>query len=345
MEPRSLTDKEQIYRTIERIRISGNTFLSGGWQQGCEFVGSALNRQGVNRVLLLTDGLANEGVTSPHQLASMARQQKQQGVTTTTFGVGMGYNEDLLARMANEGGGAFYFIDNPDQAEALFEEELKDLFNVVGQNLTVAIETEAEVKSLKQIYEFPFKEERGALVYQLGDLYAEEDRTQIFELKLRALDEGEIKLGQVTISYDAIQGDRIKKVERVREIVIQAVPAEEFKRKAPNKEVRKLVLFQQASGARKEALALADGGEFNQAEKVLLKMAEAITKTRTRDDDLLDLRDQLLEEARDMEFGAQRYDAYSRKSQRSKVAAAGRGMIAVWAGCGMISICATIYPS
>ena len=247
MEPRSVTDKEQIHRTIERIRISGNTFLSGGWQQGCEFVGSALNRQGVNRVLLLTDGLANEGVTSPHQLASMARQQKQQGVTTTTFGVGMGYNEDLLARMASEGGGAFYFIDNPDQAEALFKEELKDLFNVVGQNLTVAIETEAEVKSLKQIYEFPFKEERGALVYQLGDLYAEEDRTQIFELKLRALDEGEIKLGQVTISYDAIQGDRIKKVERVREIVIQAVPAEEFKRKAPNKEVHKLVLFQQAS--------------------------------------------------------------------------------------------------
>ena len=76
--------------------------------------------------------------------------------------------------------------------------------------------------------------------------------------------------------------------------------------------------------ARKEALALADRGEFNQAEKVLLKMAEAIKKTRTRDDDLLDLRDQLLEEARDMEFGAQRYDAYSRKSQSLKVASAGR---------------------
>jgi hypothetical protein len=155
-------------------------------------------------------------------------------------------------------------------------------------------------------------------------LYAEEDRTQVFELKLRKLKKGEIKLGQVTISYDAIQGDKIKKVERVREIVIKVAAPEDYKKPRTDKEVRKLVLLQKASQARKDALVFADRQDFKRAQEILEAMAEEIKATRTRDEDLLDLRDQLLEEARDMEFGAQRYDSYSRKSQSLKVASAAR---------------------
>ena len=320
MEPRFVENRALFRRAIDGIQISGNTFLSGGWQSGCELVSSALQERGLNRVLLLTDGLAHEGITNPQQLAVMARRQRDHGVTTTTFGVGMGYNEDLLARMANEGGGGFYFIDDPEQAEALFKEELEDLYNVVGQNLIVALETESKVRSVKQLYEYPRGEEGGALVYQLGDLYAEEDRYQLFELQLRELAAGEIHLGQVTISYDRIQGEGINKVERTHEIVIQAVAPEEYKRKRQDKEVKKMVLIQEVRMARAKALELADQREFGKAQAILEEMAETIKASRTRDEELLDLRDQLLEEARDMEFGAQRYDAYSRKGQVSKIA-------------------------
>ena len=237
--PRMVEDKQRFFDAIAPLNSGDMTNLSGGWLQGCSDVASDLSENGVNRVLLLTDGLANRGVSDPNQLVSMAAQKRAEGITTTTFGVGMDYNEDLLTRMANEGGGAFYFIDNPDQAAGLFAEELTDLYNVVGQNLTVAIETDSVVRSVKQLYEYPRSEERGALVYQLGDLYAEEDRYQLFELKLRALDEGEIRLGQVTISYDAIQGEKIKSVQKTHEIVIQAMAPEDFKKKAPDREVTK----------------------------------------------------------------------------------------------------------
>ena len=71
-------------------------------------------------MLLLTDGLANQGVTDPNRLIQMARHQREQDVPTTTFGVGLKFNEDLLIQMASEGGGNFYFIDNPDQIPQMF---------------------------------------------------------------------------------------------------------------------------------------------------------------------------------------------------------------------------------
>ena len=313
LRPRMVEEKQRYFDAIAPLSSGDMTNLSGGWLQGCDDVGSELSEKGVNRVLLLTDGLANRGVSDPKRLAKMSAQKRAEGITTTTFGVGMDYNEDLLTRMANKGGGAFYFIDNPDQAAGLFAEELTDLYNVVGQNLTVTIDTGSEVRSLKQLYEYPRSEERGALVYQLGDLYAEEDRYQLFEIKLRALDEGDITLGQVTISYDSIQGEKVKKVEKVHEIVIKAVSPEAFKKKTPDREVIKMVLVQGVRIARKKAVELADQGKFDQARQILEDMAKTIKATRTRNEELLDLYDQLLEEAKDMEFGAQRFDDYSRK--------------------------------
>jgi len=319
LRPRMVEEKQRYFDAIAPLSSGDMTNLSGGWLQGCDDVGSELSEKGVNRVLLLTDGLANRGVSDPNKLASMAVQKRAEGITTTTFGVGMDYNEDLLTRMANDGGGAFYFIDNPDQAAGLFAEELTDLYNVVGQNLTVSIQKETVVRSLKQLYEYPRSEERGALAYQLGDLYAEEDRYQLFELKLRELEQGEMVLGQITISYDSLQGEKIKKVEKVHEIVIRVVPAEEFKKKRPDKEVEKQVLVQKVRQTRKEAVRLADQGDFQKAQEILEAVAEEIKTTKTKDEELLELYDQLLEEARDMEFGSQRYDAYARKTQMSKV--------------------------
>jgi Ca-activated chloride channel family protein len=172
--PQQVTDKTRFNRAVRGIRSGATTNLSGGWMAGCSQVGSALSDRGVNRVLLLTDGLANVGITEPPRLEALARQKRAAGISTTCFGVGMDFNEDLLTRMAAAGGGAFNFIDSPDQAPAFFAEELADLSNVVGQNLTIRVETESAVRAVSQLYDYPRHHDRGALVYQLGDLYAGE---------------------------------------------------------------------------------------------------------------------------------------------------------------------------
>ncbi len=129
--PTPVIYKDNINQTIQEIRAGGGTNLSGGWLYGCRQVaaelvstqrnllpdavsrclkrksGNGIVKRKINRVLLLTDGLANYGVTHPEHIVSLARMNRGDGITTTTMGVGLDFNEDLLTRMASEGGGSF----------------------------------------------------------------------------------------------------------------------------------------------------------------------------------------------------------------------------------------------
>ena len=89
-----------------RRRPADTTDLSGGWLAGCEQVAGALIDEGVNRCLLLTDGLANQGITDRDELARHAGELRARGVSTSTFGVGNDFDEVLLQSMATSGGGA-----------------------------------------------------------------------------------------------------------------------------------------------------------------------------------------------------------------------------------------------
>lgn len=322
--PAPVTDPQRVEQIIEDIQIRGNTNLSGGWLQGCDFVDSGLSEQGVNRVLLLTDGLANEGITDPTRLAAAARGKRTAGVTTTCFGVGMSFNEDLLTRMSSEGGGSFYFIDRPDQAPTFFAEELSDLYSVVGQNLAISLTTASTVRGVTQLYDYPHHHQEEALVYRLGDLYAEEERHQVLELSLRELAEGETRLGTITVAYDAVGENGVVRRESTHEIVVRAVPEGELEVKLPVVEVEKLALLQKVRQARARSVELADRRAFEEAREVLRAMAAAIKASGIEDEELKDEYDLLLEEAMDMEFGEERFNDYSRKLTSSKVASASR---------------------
>jgi len=72
------------------------TNLSGGWLQACTHVATNLKSDQLNRVILMTDGLANRGITAPGKLVELARQKREEGISTTTMGLGEDFNEDLL---------------------------------------------------------------------------------------------------------------------------------------------------------------------------------------------------------------------------------------------------------
>lgn len=317
--PGPVLHKDAVNQALQAIRAGGTTNLSGGWLQGCSLVAEGMAEGQVNRVLLLTDGLANVGVTDPDRLAAMARQKRQEGIVTTTMGVGLDFNEDLLTRMAAEGGGAFYFIDNPDQAPHIFAEELADLLSVVGQNLLITLTLSPQIQMVRQLNAYPAEVRGREVVFRLGDLFADELKTLVLELNIPALERlGQVEVGQLRFDYDELGEQQVTHRTLTLPIVINLAGQEAFAAQAPNAEVVRAALLLRAARAREEAIHYADDGDFQRAAQVLTDVADAIQSAPLEDAVLQAEHDMLREEALDMELGASRYDSHARKAATTK---------------------------
>ena len=111
-------NRQALIERIRRVGAGGSTALHGGWLEGATQVAAHLDKARLNRVILLTDGLANVGVQDPKTIAAQVRGLAERGVSTTTLGVGLDYNEDLLTAMADAGEGNYFFIEHPQRSAA-----------------------------------------------------------------------------------------------------------------------------------------------------------------------------------------------------------------------------------
>lgn len=134
-------DKAGIVRKIATVQPRGSTNLHGGWAEGGRQARAHLVPDGLNRVVLLSDGLANQGVTDPNAIAADVKGLAARGVSTTAMGLGDDYNEDLLEAMAQAGDGNYYYIESPVQLADLFTTELKGLMATAGQKVSLGVET------------------------------------------------------------------------------------------------------------------------------------------------------------------------------------------------------------
>lgn len=160
---------------IEALTPGGWTDLSGGWLEGCRAVAAQQIAQDINRSLLLTDGLANRGITDIEELTHHARQLRRRGVTTSTFGVGLDFNEVLLEALATEGGGHFYYIEQPEQIPDMFRRELGELLTIVAREALLRIELQSGI-GIELLGELPHERTDTHLRVYLGDLFAGEQR-------------------------------------------------------------------------------------------------------------------------------------------------------------------------
>lgn len=108
-----------------------------------------LDRNKVNRVILLSDGMANIGPSKPHELAELGRALIKQGIGVSTIGLGLGYNEDLMTQLAGHSDGNHYFVEDADKLSKVFDSELGDIFSVVAQDIDINIICKDGVKPLR----------------------------------------------------------------------------------------------------------------------------------------------------------------------------------------------------
>ena len=132
-------DRRAIEAAIGAIGVGGTTALHAGWVEGYTEALQHLVPKGLNRIVLLSDGLANVGVTDPAAIAQDVREAAAAGVGTSTIGLGRSFDEDLLRHLADAGGGSYTFVEAPEALADLFETELAGLSGLRGRNLRIAL--------------------------------------------------------------------------------------------------------------------------------------------------------------------------------------------------------------
>ena len=262
--PASGKDRENTSELIGGIRCGGTTNLSGGWLRGRDLIADGLVEGGVNRVLMLTDGHANVGITDPNTLVGLCRAGQEAGITTTTIGFGIEFDEQLLSDMADAGGGATYYIEEIEQAAGVFEEELEGLLSLSAQNVRVTVEPGADADFLQVLHQYPSHAEGEKLTLEVGDLYAREPRLVLAEFLIPPeATEGEdgaskeADLARITVQAHVLTKEGGVELRTI-ELPLTLTPE---KGGHVEPEVRREVLFLAAARARTEALEARERGD------------------------------------------------------------------------------------
>lgn len=166
---------------LRRVDARGSTNLHGGWLTGCEQVAEGLSPDGVNRTLLLTDGLANIGVTNHEELVALAGLLRDRGITTSTFGVGADFDETLLQGIADAGGGHFYFVGDVAQMRDHITSEVGETLEVVAREVALEL-TVPDTVRVDALSPFRVEQRGGSVRVFLGDMVSGQQLSAVLRL-------------------------------------------------------------------------------------------------------------------------------------------------------------------
>ena len=138
----------RIRREITHLNTRGMTFLSGGWFSGVECAARIAEEDSrmSPRVIILSDGHANEGITDPEELREHAGELRIRGVLTSALGIGDGYDEQLLHGIAEAGGGRLHDAELTSEISSVLLGELDDIFGTVVEDAQISLSIPAGVQ-------------------------------------------------------------------------------------------------------------------------------------------------------------------------------------------------------
>lgn len=168
-------NKNAMMQLVAGIYPRGSTNLGGGMMEGFRQVERNASNEYVNRVILLSDGLANQGITNPAALERIAQRYRARSISLTTMGVGLDYNENLMSALSESGGGNYYFIEHASDLASFVRNELNALTSVAAQNASVDLTLGANVR-IKQIIGCEYHVDGNSAVIPVGDIYNGERR-------------------------------------------------------------------------------------------------------------------------------------------------------------------------
>lgn len=151
LESTRVGDTEAVSKAIASIKAGGSTNLHAGLMMGYHMAEQQFDKERANRVILLTDGLANRGVLNENQIAEQSKAFNKKGIGLSTIGLGHNFNRNLLRELADAGKGAIHFIADASDIKKVFVDEFDSLLSPAANDLEVVIRVPDGAK-LKKIY-------------------------------------------------------------------------------------------------------------------------------------------------------------------------------------------------
>lgn len=269
-----VSDRTALRRAIEQLGADGNTALFAGVAKGAAEVQKFLDRERFNRIILLSDGLANVGPASPAELGRLGASLARDGISVTTLGLGLGYNEDLMTQLAGMSDGNHAFIENASDLVRIFDAELGDVLSVVAQDVEIQIHCAPGVRPLRVLgREADIRD--NTVRIGLNQVYGQQEKFVLVEVAIDPGRHDETRsLAAVTVAYDNM-------LTRARDQIAGSVSVS-FSASAErvsenvNAPVMSSTVEQLANEISKEAVELRDQGRVEEAKRKLESGADYV---------------------------------------------------------------------
>jgi Ca-activated chloride channel family protein len=220
LESTRVRDRDRIIAAIDELGPGGSTNLESGLREGYALAREVFDEEGINRVVLASDGVANAGVTDPDELAAMIREDADNGIDLVTVGFGMGnYNDVTMEQLADNGDGFYAYVDTIDEAEKLFEDDLTSTLLTIAKDAKIQVEFDAEFIEAYRLIGF---ENRGVRdsdfrddSVDAGELGAGHQVTAVYELELAegvSLDD-RAELGVVALRWEDPETGEVREID------------------------------------------------------------------------------------------------------------------------------------
>lgn len=273
--------KTAIISAIQKLHTLGGTNLSGGMLSSLE----ALKRldlpvEYMTRVVLLTDGQANEGIATKSE-AIISLLEKQAGRSTLSafgYGAGAGADQNLLEGMSLKGKGNYAFIENPDDALSAFAKELGGLLSTYAQDVEIEVSPQNGhcITSVVSDVELANSDVLGEVTIKIPNVLAEETRHLVLAVKLSKQTQALprlVNLADITVKYRTLKqgGDIESRTEEVKARIRFVKEGEE--QKTPTKDIDTIVALAQMVKVQKDAESKAKSGLFVEAQALMQNYA------------------------------------------------------------------------
>ena len=263
-----VSNREDIERKIRTIQPGGTTAIYAGVQKGAEEVQKFFEKGSVNRVVLLSDGLANVGPSTPAALGDLGRTLGGKGISVTTLGLGTDYNEDLMARLASASDGNHKFIERAEDMADIFQKEFNTALSVVAQDVKCVVtlpEGNRPVRALNMDVNINGQE----ITFGWNQIYSNHERFVMIEVEVPATADGRsLALATATVRYNNLETKSTDNLSAKLDIRFSS--SEERVKAAINKSVMEDYVELLGNLENKRAVELRDRGDIEGARKLFM---------------------------------------------------------------------------